>query len=151
MMKSFRDPATGVLKAYGFADSNAPGDLVQDEVDNFSLEPGKWQLIAGTWTVYGQTTQLKVEAEAAIQNLLDSTARTHGYDNILSLCSYSNSTNLTWQKEGQYGCSYRDACWTKAQQIQTDATEGNWPTTGAGQTPTVYDVLAAMPAVAWPI
>lgn len=95
--------------------------------------------------------ELKAVAEASIQNLLDSTAKEHGYDNILSLCSYATSTNLTWQKEGQYGCNYRDACWTKAEQIQTDATAGNWPITGAGQMPTVNDVLSAMPAVVWPV
>lgn len=48
-MQSFRDPVTGVLKAYGFAAANAPGDLAQDEADDFALEPGKWKLVAGAW------------------------------------------------------------------------------------------------------
>lgn len=51
-MKSFRDPTTNVLKAYGFALTNAPGDLARDEPDDFNLTPGKWQLVAGTWAAY---------------------------------------------------------------------------------------------------
>ena len=43
MKKSFRDPATNVLKAHGFVKSNAPGDLIRDELEDFNLEPGKWQ------------------------------------------------------------------------------------------------------------
>jgi len=43
MKKSFRDPVTNVLKAYGFTKSNAPGDLDRDEPDDFALEAGEWQ------------------------------------------------------------------------------------------------------------
>ena len=50
-MNSFRDPVTGVLKAFGCVDFNAEGDLVREEPDGFDLEPGKWQLEGDQWVV----------------------------------------------------------------------------------------------------
>jgi len=97
-----------------------------------------------------QSTRTQQAASAAIQTLLDTTAQTHGYDSIISLCTYSSSANPKWATEGQYGVSFRDACWEKAQEIQDAVIAGNWPTTGAGQLPTVEQVLAEMPVVSWP-
>lgn len=54
-MKSFRDPVTNVLKAYGFASANAQGDLARDEPDDFNLTPGKWQLVGDAWQPYNVT------------------------------------------------------------------------------------------------
>lgn len=48
-MKSFRDPVTNILKAFGSADSNAPGDIARDEPEGFNLSPGKWQFVGGVW------------------------------------------------------------------------------------------------------
>lgn len=47
-MRSFRNPETGVLTAWGYAASNG-SDLARDEPDDFNLEPGKWQLAGGKW------------------------------------------------------------------------------------------------------
>lgn len=52
MKQSFRDPATGVLKSWGYVASSAGGDIARDELDEFNLDPGKWQLVAGAWTAY---------------------------------------------------------------------------------------------------
>lgn len=47
-MKSFRDPATGVLTAWGYAEANG-SDVPRDEPDDFNLEPGKWKLGNDQW------------------------------------------------------------------------------------------------------
>lgn len=47
-MKSFRDPVTDVLQAWGNVDSNG-SDVARDESDDFSLEPGKWRLVGDQW------------------------------------------------------------------------------------------------------
>lgn len=94
--------------------------------------------------------QLQADATAAIQTLLDSTAQAHGYDNIISLCTYVTSGNPTWAAEGQYGRDLRDACWSAAHELHALVLAGDWPTPGAGQLPTVADVLAAMPVISWP-
>lgn len=55
-MKSFRDSTTNVLKAYGFVESNAEGDLGRTEEVDFDLEPGKWQLVDDEWVAYSPPT-----------------------------------------------------------------------------------------------
>jgi hypothetical protein len=89
--------------------------------------------------------QVLAGAGKEIQTLLDNTAVTHGYDSIISLCSYANSSNAKWKAEGLYGCSYRDACWAKGQEIESAVIARTIPL------PTVAEVMAQMPAVAWPV
>jgi hypothetical protein len=47
-MKSFRNPTTNILTAWGFVDTNGD-DLARDEAEDFNLEPGKWQLVNDGW------------------------------------------------------------------------------------------------------
>jgi len=49
---SFRDPDTDALKAWGYIDSNAPGDLMREEADDFTLAPGAWYWTGSAWAVY---------------------------------------------------------------------------------------------------
>lgn len=70
-MKSFRDPATGVLKAWGYAESNGD-DLARDEADDFNLEPGKWRLVDGQWmphdpVIVPQSVSMRQGREALIR------------------------------------------------------------------------------------
>lgn len=51
-MKSFRDPDTHVLKAFGYCDENAPNDLSREEPDDFALDVGRWQLVGEEWMPY---------------------------------------------------------------------------------------------------
>lgn len=46
---SFRDPVTGILKAWGYVESNSPGDIAQEEPDDFNLDPGKWKWDGTQW------------------------------------------------------------------------------------------------------
>jgi hypothetical protein len=55
LKKSFRDPNTDALKAWGYMDSNAPGDVARDEPDDFDLEPGQWKFEGGQWVTYAPT------------------------------------------------------------------------------------------------
>lgn len=87
---------------------------------------------------------IQADGAVAVQRYLDEAAQAHGYDNIVSLCTYASSKNPKWAAEGQYGCDLRDACWSKAQQIQ-DAVMA-----GERALPSVAQVLAELPAIAWP-
>jgi hypothetical protein len=49
--KSFRDPVTNVLKAWGYVESNGD-DTARDEPDEFNLEPGQWKFEGGQWVAY---------------------------------------------------------------------------------------------------
>lgn len=50
-MKSFRDPETGILRAWGYMEANG-NELARDEPEDFSLEPRKWRLVEGEWQPY---------------------------------------------------------------------------------------------------
>lgn len=69
-MKSFRDPVTGVLKAWGYAEANG-NDLEREEEDDFNLEPAKWQLAADAWVPYVDPEAGKRAAQAEIARLED--------------------------------------------------------------------------------
>lgn len=45
------------------------------------------------------------------QQRLDNFAKTRGYDNIVTACTYASSQNTTYQTEGQRCVDLRDAVW----------------------------------------
>lgn len=63
MKKSFRDPTTNALKAYGYMLSNAPGDIARDEPDDFSLESGKWKLEGDQWVPVPLNNNAEIQAQ----------------------------------------------------------------------------------------
>lgn len=62
-MKSFRDPVTNVLMAYGYCETNAPGDLARDEPDDFNLDPGKWALVGDEWIPVAPSPSAAINAQ----------------------------------------------------------------------------------------
>ncbi len=81
---------------------------------------------------------------AAIQDRLDTFARSRGYDNILSAASYATSTNVTYQIEGQYAVQARDDTWAAAYAVLAEVMAGQRPM------PAFDEVLAELPPLAWP-
>jgi hypothetical protein len=81
---------------------------------------------------------------AATQQRLDAFAKTRGYDGILSACTYATSAAVQFSVEGQYCLNARDATWSAAYALLADVESGARPM------PTLEDVLAALPALAWP-
>ncbi|MES2237611.1 MAG: hypothetical protein V4500_07665 [Pseudomonadota bacterium] len=80
---------------------------------------------------------------AAIQQRLDDFARQRSYDSILSACTYAASAVPKFQAEGAYCVSARDATWAAADTLLAEHT-------AAGTTPTLDEVLTAMPVLVWP-
>lgn len=62
-IKSFRDPVTNRLKAFGYMASNSSGDIAQDEPDGFNLD-----LLTHAWvwdgSAWNQVPQVTLDAEA---------------------------------------------------------------------------------------
>ena len=81
----------------------------------------------------------------AIQLLLDETAHGRGYDNMLSLCSYSASTNPRFRGDADLAVPWRDAVWEKGYEI-LDAVVA-----GERQIPTREELLAELPQFEWPV
>jgi hypothetical protein len=72
---------------------------------------GGWKLIPLTMSQY------QSEAQVAAQNLLDSTAKSWGYDSLISAASYYNSSNPQFAAESKTLVNWRDALWTAAYAI----------------------------------
>lgn len=88
--------------------------------------------------------QIEAELSKAVQRVLDTEARTHLYDGILSLCSYAESTNANFKAEALAGVAWRDAVWAHCYQVLSDIKAGN------RAVPTAAELLAELPAMAWP-
>ena len=88
---------------------------------------------------------MRSAAIMAIQRYLDTTAQTRGYDGILSLCSYANSTDPVFAAEANAGVVLRDSCWRKGYLIMAEVAGGTRPM------PTITQVLAEMPGIVWPL
>lgn len=129
-----------------------------------AFDPAKQRVVEGTpEKVSGQWTQVwnvvALTAEETSQNLqdlqrsivsltqrrLDDFARTRGYDNILSLCTYATSTVSKFAVEGQRGVEARDATWVKLTRILDEVLAGK------RQMPAGYsDIEPELPPLSWP-
>lgn len=81
----------------------------------------------------------------AVQLRLDDFARTRAYDGILSACSYAASTVPQFKAEGDYCVQARDAHWSTCYQLLAEVQAG------LRAVPTLDEVLAALPALQWPL
>lgn len=96
--------------------------------------------------IAARATSLPTEADyvAAVQNLLDSTAQTRNYDNILSACTYVGSPVAKFSAEGAACRDWRDAVWSKCYDVLAQVKAGTLPQ------PSVAELLAMLPAMSWP-
>ena len=76
-----------------------------------------------------------------IQEMLDSTAQSFGYDNIISMCTYVGSSNAKFAAEGKAALDFRDKTWEAGYQILSDVAAGKRPV------PTIADVVAELPTI----
>jgi hypothetical protein len=91
-----------------------------------------------------KTSQLIKSIEVATQARLDDFAKTKGYDNVISACSYATSTSK-YGLEGQYCVTAREATWDTLFQLIADVQAGLKPM------PASYaDVEPLLPVLAWP-
>ncbi|UHS61061.1 hypothetical protein HRR99_05800 [Agrobacterium vaccinii] len=81
--------------------------------------------------------------KAAFDNHLDAVAHSKGYDNRLTIATYTGSTNPVWAGEAAAYLAWRDAA-LASMFAQLAAVEAG------GDAPTVEEFLAALPAIEWP-
>ena len=87
---------------------------------------------------------LKAKYTDAVQKHLDDFAQTRGYDSIMSAASYATSTNPKFAVEGQYAVAARDATWAKYYEVLAEVEAGS------RKMPTLDELLAELPVLAWP-
>ena len=83
MKKAFIDPS-GVLMAWGFVESNGTHTSVCVD-DDFSLEPGKWQLFEGAWVAWPTTPPTPLQQIRALEQAHDDDQRKLTRISILEL------------------------------------------------------------------
>lgn len=77
---------------------------------------------------------------AAVQSLLDTTAQSKGYDNIISACSYAaQAVGQPFQAEGAAFLAWRSAVWSTAYSMLAQVSAGTL------SMPTVAQSLALIP------
>ena len=81
----------------------------------------------------------------AVQRHLDSTALSHGYDHIISLCSYRGSNVAEWDAEGIAGMAWRDAVWSACKTIMEAVIAQE------RAVPTEEQFIAELPVMEWPV
>lgn len=78
-----------------------------------------------------------------VQHHLDTVAQERGYDNILSLCSYATSSDMTHSAEGQAGVEWRDAVWNYCFSVLGEVTNE------LRTLPTPDELIAELPTITW--
>ena len=87
--------------------------------------------------------QIQAEIVAQIQANLDAFARTRGYDNIMSACTYKDSTVPQFAAEAARCIELRDQTWATCYNILAQVQAGS------RTMPTLEEVLAEVPALTW--
>lgn len=115
------------------------------------LDGDKWVVV---WDVIALSAQeLEVAAKllqdnvtAQVQLRLDTFARTRFYDNMLSACTYANSSVPRLKAEGQYCVDARDATWEMLFGILNEVVAGT------REMPRSYAELESeLPVLVWPV
>lgn len=103
---------------------------------------------AGNTQTWAQEPMTEAEIVAAcaraVQQRLDDFAKTRNYDGILSASTYASSAVPQFAAEGQYCVGARDATWAKCYEVLAAVQAGT------RTMPTLDELLAELPALAWP-
>lgn len=79
-----------------------------------------------------------------VNQLLDATAKSKGYDNSYSLIGYISSSNATWKAEADVFANWRDSVW--------EAVFTEYSAIDAGADIPNEDVfMATLPQIEWPL
>lgn len=84
-------------------------------------------------------------AEGLVQDLLDEFAREKGYDSMLSLISYKDSTIPTFASEASTGITMRDTTWVSVNTYLSEVLAGTKPVPRSQQ-----EILDNVPDLIWP-
>lgn len=87
--------------------------------------------------------EIQRQLTAAVQAYMDKTVQQRGYDNILTACSYVNSTDHIFAAEGLACVQWRDAVWRKCYDMLAEVKAGT------RAIPTAEEVIAELPVLEW--
>lgn len=122
---------------------NSQGARIKGDFNNSDYHTiQEWLALGNTpipeFTAEELLAKTKQELTSAIQQHLDSTAQSKGYDNIISACSYASHVNQ-FQQEAIIFLQWRSDCWATAINIL------NGVQAGTREIPTVEELISLLP------
>lgn len=119
-----------------------PNASIWCDLNNAHMEQveGGWQIVENTKPTQSEIVK---SYEYLVQNFLDKTAQSRGYDNTYTCLSYLQSTNNVWKNESMIFNSWRDAVWLKCHEIFNAFTNGEI------EQPTIDEILESLPKIEW--
>lgn len=87
--------------------------------------------------------EIQQQLTAAVQRHMDTTVQTHGYDNILSACSYVNTGIERFDIEGSACRAWRSTVWDKCYAILAEVK------VGTRAVPTAEELISELPKLEW--
>lgn len=114
-------------------------------VNKGKLTSTEYEEIVGSTYIEAPLTEEQIQAHLTqvVQNYMDKTVQTRGYDNIHTACTYSSSTDETFRAEGTACVAWRDAVWRKCYDILAEVKAGT------REIPTEEELLAELPVLDW--
>lgn len=91
-----------------------------------------------------QLAYLQKQVEAAIRELVEAKPLERGYDNLITLTSYTTSSNAQWKSEADAFIAWRDSVFAYAYQTLADVQAELIPL------PSLEDFMAGVPTLTWP-
>lgn len=87
--------------------------------------------------------EIQTHLTKVVQDYMDTTVQTRGYDNIHTVCTYATSTDSTFKTEGLACVKWRDTVWRKCYDILAEIKEGT------RTIPTEKELIAELPILNW--
>lgn len=114
-------------------------------VNKGKLTSSEYEEIVGSAYIEVPLTEEQIQAHLTqvVQNYMDKTVQTRGYDNIHTACTYANSTDETFKAEGTACVSWRDAVWRKCYDILAEVKAGT------REIPTEEELISELPKLEW--
>ena len=114
-------------------------------VNKGKLTSTEYEEIVGSEYIEAPLTEEQIQAHLTqvVQNYMDKTVQTRGYDNIHTACTYANSTDETFKAEGTACVAWRDAVWRKCYDILAEVKAGT------REIPTEEELISELPKLEW--
>lgn len=90
-----------------------------------------------------QAKQLTNQFTKAVQKWMDTTVQKRGYDNIVSVCTYATSSDITFSAEGKAAKEWRDKVWRYCYDVVADIVSGK------RSIPSISELLNELPKLEW--
>lgn len=116
---------------------------VADETFLANTALSKEEIEGNFFSLFVDATGTKIALTKAIQDYMDATVQTRGYDNIATACTYAASTDAVFKTEGQACVEWRDKVWRYCYNVLDEVLAGE------RDIPTAEELIAELPELEW--